>query len=40
MNHATANASYTYQLLSTHQKADGEVRIYFLSASVSKPATD
>ena len=34
MNHATANASYTYQLLSAHQKADGEVRIYFLSASV------
>ena len=33
MNHATANASYTYQLLSAHQKADGEVRIYFLSAS-------
>jgi hypothetical protein len=34
MNHATANATYTYALLSAHQKADGEVRIYFLSPSV------
>lgn len=33
MNHATANTTYTYALLSAHQKADGEVRIYFLSPS-------
>jgi hypothetical protein len=34
MNNASANATYSYSLLSAHQKADGEVRIYFLSPSV------
>jgi hypothetical protein len=33
MNHATANQLYTYTLLSSHQKADGTVRIGFMSTS-------
>jgi hypothetical protein len=34
MNNASANATYAYSLLSAHQKSDGEVKIYFLSPSV------
>lgn len=34
MNHATTNQNYTYTLLSSHRKADGEIKIGFKSPSV------
>lgn len=33
MNNATSNGTYTYQLLSNHQKSNGEIKIYFESPS-------